>query len=225
MNCKRSQEEIAGALASGESGFGRKLGQHLQDCAACRKFLADQAAFFQSLDSHLRVIANEPVPPSLLPGVRVRLQQEVLPRQGTRTWQLAAIGALVVLSAAVSMPLRRSVTPAHTTGSAAAVAYDENSAKHSRPALGGVPLPAPQPIPSQVTRKASVASISSATEVLVLREEQEAYVHFVNELSKDRDAARPLAFAAPASDGVPVEIALLVIESVEVKPLEGTGSE
>jgi hypothetical protein len=70
-----------------------------------------------------------------------------------------------------------------------------------------------------------VATTSSTAEVLVLREEQQAYVHFVNELSKDRDAAVALTLAAHASEDVPVEIALLAINSVEVKPLEGTDSE
>jgi hypothetical protein len=222
MKCKRAQEEISASLVSGESEIGRELRQHLQDCAACGAFFADQVALFQALDSHLRAIANEPVPPSLLPGVRVRLQ-EVLPPQGTRTWQLATMGALVILSAAAVMPLRRSVAPAYTTGSTPAVAHSENSARRSRPALGRAPLP--QPLPPQVTRKVGVATTSSTAEVLVLREEQEAYMHFVNELSKDRDAAVALTLAAHASEDVPVEIALLAIKSVEVKPLEGTDSE
>ena len=223
MKCKRAQEEISRSLVSGESEIGREFGQHLQDCAACGAFFADQVALFQALDSHLRAIATEPVPPSLLPGVRVRLQEVLPPPQGTRTWQLATMGALVILSAAAVMPLRRSVTPVSTTGSTPAVAYSENSAKRSRPALGRAPLP--QPLAPQVTRKAGVATTSSTAEVLVLREEQQAYVHFVNELSKDRDAAVALTLAAHASEDVPVEIALLAINSVEVKPLEGTDSE
>jgi hypothetical protein len=54
-------------------------------------------------------------------------------------------------------------------------------------------------------------------QVLVLREEQEAYAHFVTELSKDRDYAIALTSAASESGDAPVEIALLTIKSVEVK--------
>jgi hypothetical protein len=226
MNCKSTQEKICGALASGELEFGRKLGQHLQNCAACRAFFADKSILLQAIDWHLRALANEPVPPSLVPGVFVRLTEELLPGlQGARTWQLAAIAALVVLSAAVSIPLRRSVMPEHQTGSRSAVAPSENSQNDSRPTTRRDPLPAAESAPPQVTPKASVATTSPTPEVLVLREEQEAYAHFVNKLALDRGPATAPAFAKPASDDGPVEIALLLIKSVEVRPLEGIDSE
>jgi hypothetical protein len=223
MNCKRAQEEISGALASGEWELARELGQHLQGCAGCRAFRADQAILFQLIDARLRSLANEPVPPSLLPGVRVRLEGETLPRgHRIRTWQLAAIAALVVLFAAVSIPLRRSGTP--QVSSTPTVASGKNNATPSRATVRRAPMPALQPVPPHVTPKAGVAK-SSSTPVIVLREEQEAYARFVNDLSKDRDAALALAFAEPAGDETPVEIALLAIKSVEVKPLEGTDSQ
>jgi hypothetical protein len=74
-------------------------------------------------------------------------------------------------------------------------------------------------------RRAGVPAPSTTPEVLVLREEQEAYAHFVTELSKDRDSAIVLTSAAAEGGDAPVEIALLTIKSVEVKPLEGSGNE
>jgi hypothetical protein len=74
-------------------------------------------------------------------------------------------------------------------------------------------------------RKGSIPAHSSAPEVLVLPEEQQAFRRFVSDISKDRASANALVSAAPDSGDGPVEIALLAIENVEIKPLEGTDSE
>jgi len=226
MNCQRAQEKIIEALASRESEPPAELGQHLHGCAGCRAAFANQAALFQAIDSHLRVIANEPVPPSLLPGVRVRLREDARPcPKWVPNWRPAAVAALVVLAAAVSIPLRRWGTPGHATGTTPLVASSPASANRPRPSDRRVPAPAPAPAPARVAPKTRVRASSSPPEVLVLREEQEAFAHFVAGLSGGQDFAIALASSAPANGDAPVEIALLTIDSVEVKPLEGSGSE
>jgi hypothetical protein len=74
------------------------------------------------------------------------------------------------------------------------------------------------------TRNTEVPAHSSATEVLVLPAEQQAFQRFVSHISQDQDSAKALAAAAPDGNAH-VEIALLSITNVEVKPLEGTDSE
>ena len=225
MNCKRAKGKIVNELASGESGFGGQLGQHLQDCAACRAFLTNQAALFQAIDSHVHALANAPMPPSLLPCIRVRLQDEVLSGpQGTRTWQLAAIAALVVLSAAVGLQMRRSAAPEHATESRPPVASSE-SVNRARPADYPAEKPVAKSTYARMVRKRSVPAHSSTPEIRILPEEQQAFRLFVGRISEDRGTAIALTSVAPENGEAPVEIALLTIKNVEVKPLEGTDSE
>lgn len=226
MNCKRAQKKIIESLASGEPELRGEQHLHLQSCGGCRAFLADQAALFQAMDSHLRVIANEPVPPSLLPGLRVRLREEAAQSRSlwVPVWQRLAITALVVLALLVSVRLYRTDTVTHGPVEAP-LASSGSSEIPAKPSETVVLAPLPQRPHSAGTSTASAAAPAPAPEVLVLREEQEAFAHFVAELSSDRDAAVALASAEPAKGDTPVEIALLTIESVEVKPLEGSSGE
>ena len=226
MNCRGAQKAIITALASSESAFPEDLDQHLRDCDSCCAFYTTQTALFRSIDSHLRPIANEPVPRSLLPGVRARLLEQRSPRpQWISTWGIAAIAALVVFTAAVRIQMRHSGMADHASERAAEVVPGSPTVNRRGPADRRVPRHASQPSPSRFVRRAGVPAPSTTPEVLVLREEQEAYAHFVTELSKDRDSAIVLTSAAAEGGDAPVEIALLTIKSVEVKPLEGSGNE
>ena len=227
MNCKRAQKKIIESLASGEPEPRGEQHLHLQSCAGCRAFFADQAALFQAMDSHLSVIVNEPVPPSLLPALRVRLREEAAQSRSlwVPVWQRAAIAALVVLALLVSDRLYRTGTDTHGPVEAPLVASSGSSEIPAKPSGTVVLAPLSQRPHSARTSTASAAAPAPAPEVLVLREEQEAFAHFVAELSSDRDAAVALASVEPAKGDTPVEIALLTIESVEVKPLQGSGGE
>jgi hypothetical protein len=226
MNCKHAQRRISEALNSGESGFHEELNRHLQKCGGCRAFSVKQAALFQTMDSHLRVISHAPVPVSLFAGLRVRLQEGVSPRPWwIPTWRLAAIASLVVLAAAMRIEMRRSEMSEHASGSTPVTAIRSASVNRIRPADHQVQTRAPKPAHSRVMRKAPVPVRSSTQEVLVLREEQEAFRHFVSKISKDRESAIALTSATAETGEAPVEIALLTIQSVEVKPLDPNDRE
>jgi hypothetical protein len=223
MNCRSAQEEIIDAMASRESGLRGELDQHVRECANCRAVLASQASLSTMIDSHLRLIANQPMPPSLLPGVRARLEQEAAPRQWVFSWRFAAVAAAIVLLVAVGIRMLRPDTSGRAPEAIAQVA--PGSPNVNRAPTVGPQVEQPARKTSRVIRKASVPAHSSAPEVLVLPEEQQAFRRFVSDISKDRDAAKALVAAAPDSADAAVEIALLTIENVEVKPLEGTDSE
>ena len=116
MNCRSAQEKIVDAIASRESGLCEDLDQHVRECAGCRAFLASQASLASAIDSHLRLIAKEPVPPSLLPRVRARLEQETAPRQSILRWQFAAVATVVVLLVAAAIRMRDSDKPGTPSG-------------------------------------------------------------------------------------------------------------
>jgi hypothetical protein len=222
----RAQKEITDRLASGESKFQGELGHHVRSCASCTAFLTDQATLFRAIDSGLHIIADEPVPPSLLPGIRVRLEEEVSPRLlWIPTWRVGATAALVVLAVAIGIELRRSATTGRAIGNTSLVAHAPGSESLTKAAAPRALAPFPQPTHPRITTITSVPAPSQTPEVLVLREEQQGFAHFVNELSNDRDAALALASAKPGKDNAPVEIALLSIDRLEVELLEGSSSE
>ena len=225
MNCRSAQEKIVDAIASRESGLCEDPDQHVGECAGCRAFLASQASFASAIDSHLRLIAKEPVPPSLLPRVRARLEQETAPRQSILRWQFAAVTTVVVLLVAAAIRMRDSDKPGSPAETTAKVALESRHVNHPPTASPPINQPAPKTPRVAAIRKASVSAHSSAPEVLILPEEQQAFRRFVSEISKDQDSAKALVSAAPGNGDAPVEIALLTIENVEVKPLEGTDSE
>ena len=225
MNCKVAQGKIVDAMAAHEWGLRGELDQHLRECANCRAFFASQTSLSTAIDSHLRLIADEPGPPSLLPRVRVRLQEEVAPRQWIPRWRLAAVAAVVVLLVAVSIRMGNSDKTDHATESAARVAPGPPNVNQPRTVSVQVQKPAPRTSRVPVVQKARGPVYSSTPDVLILPEEQEAFRRFVSDIAKDRHSANAIISAAPGNGDAPVEIALLTIENVEVNPLEGTDSE
>jgi hypothetical protein len=224
MNCASAQTEIVDAMASHESGLRGELHQHVDECARCRAFLANQTSVASVIDSHLRLIANEPVPPSLLPRVRARLEQEAVPRQGILRWQFVTLAATVVLLIAIGVRMLRLDTPVRAPQAFARVAPE--SPIVNRPVSPQVEEPAPKTSRAPAAaHRTNVSAHSSPTEVLVLPEEQQAFQRFVSHISQDQDSAKALVVSAPDRADAPVEIALLAITNVEVKPLEGTDSE
>lgn len=67
MNCKQCQQKILESLADGGDAAA-EISIHQESCAFCREFFAIQQNLFQSVDVALRSIANQPVPPRLLPA-------------------------------------------------------------------------------------------------------------------------------------------------------------
>src|SRR5437870_3327920 len=79
MPCKDYREALIEAAASG-SRPQSDLRAHLNACASCRAVFEQEQALFASIDAGLHVAANADVPGSLLPRVRVRLDEATAPR-------------------------------------------------------------------------------------------------------------------------------------------------
>ncbi len=81
-------------------------------------------------------------------------------------------------------------------------------------------------LPKKVSPRTSerhVATVSPPTpepEVIVLAEEREAFAEFVAEVPQEPSVALALTRPSPESADEPLEIALLRIDGLEVKPLE-----
>jgi hypothetical protein len=88
---------IEAAASSGEPQG--ELRAHLDACATCRAAFEQEQSFFASIDAGLHVTANPEVPASLLPRVRVRLDEESVPRRGWFANRLVLVSAAVLVVA------------------------------------------------------------------------------------------------------------------------------
>jgi hypothetical protein len=225
MNCKQCQEKILESLAAGEDLLAPEIAAHRNSCVACNEFYDAQRSLFQSVDAALRSLVNQPVPPSLLPAMRARLDEESLPRHAwISTWSLAVVAAVAILAVSVGYVLRR---PENRSASSENTSIATHSVGNQQPTgqIQMQPQPAKVlPIPSFKRAMPTVPS-PAAPEVIVLAEERQAFAKFVAELPEEGNVALALTRPAPPMADSPVEIALLQIEEVEVKPLEGTPNE
>jgi hypothetical protein len=218
MNCRQCQEKILESLAASAGLLPQEVAAHQDSCAACHEFCASQRTLFQSVDAALRSIANHPVPPSLLPGLRAYLDEHpVSPRATFPGWSLA-VAALVLLVVGIVYSSRRSESRSNSWQSASipsggAAAVPEASVQPPRKSPSGLRSPKRKPTP--------LAKSSAETqEVMVLAEERRAFAKFVAEVPEETEVALALTHPAHAAADEPVEIALLQIDSLEVKPLE-----
>ncbi len=226
MNCQQCQQKVLESLASGESVPAAEFAVHLKSCAACRHFYSGQQELFLSIDSGLRSLANPSIPPSLLPSVRARLDENPFPNYASfYRWSLIAVTIMAILVISVGYSLRRT----STTPSASALqptALASRNVDNPRP----VERPHQQPLTkvtsrSKVGHAASMADTNKMPEVIVLAEERQAFVRFVAEVPDEPSVALALAHPAPAASGDVGEIALLQIDPLEVKPLESATGE
>jgi hypothetical protein len=98
MPCELYKDALIEAAASGATPQGG-LRAHLENCDSCRSALASKQALFFFIDEALGANANADVPPTLLPRVRARLNEEHSP---ARSWAnarflLACAAALVFI--------------------------------------------------------------------------------------------------------------------------------
>ena len=228
MNCERVREDLVSSLAAGECPISRELEFHLRSCEGCRSYYEIQAALLLSIDSGLQTMMNQQVPASLLPGLRARMSQQPAPRiPWIPGWGFAAaIAAVAVLTFTFGPLLRRPEThPKFSANSTIAPVRGSNpsSSEQFAPKLEVTQRPFTHK-PADPVIPVPVSSEPS-TEVIVLAEERTAFAHFVSALPKNPDLATALTHPAPFPPDLPMEIALLRIDSLEVEPLSATPRE
>ena len=226
MNCERIRENLVNSLAAGESAPSGGLALHIRSCDGCRSFYENQANLLRSVDAGVRAMVNQEMPVSMLPGFRARLSQQAEPR---RSWipawgivsAVVAVAAVAVLTFALSRPRQPlEPHPSLPLNSSAAAVQNNN------------PLPALPPgrkfdAVTSISTRRRIKSPSPAPdgaaaspEVIVLAEERRAFSEFVAKIPQNRTIALALTRPAPTLPDAPVEIALLRIEQMELKPLE-----
>jgi hypothetical protein len=223
MNCKQCQEGVLESLAAGETFLAPELNAHQISCALCREFHLAQQGLFHSVDAGLHSIANQPVPLSLLPGLRLRLEEHPAPlRAWFSGWSLAFVVAAVVFTLVSAYLLRRHDAGPHSTEFAAIPRQPLDKPRAALPTDSKPPVGAMKATITSIHRPKPVPS---EQEVIVLAEECQAFSNYL--------AAAPVQAEVPVVPVSPVqpvtadsaEIALLTIESLEVPSLEGAVDE
>jgi len=227
MNCKQCQEKILESLAAGSAQLPREESDHQQTCPVCRKFRDAQDSLYRSMDAGLYSVANQAVPPSLLPGIRARLSQEQVADRGwISRWSFAVVTAVALLAVSVGYVRHRSENQLNSPEVGMVVSQ---STGNSTPVAKTLRIPVNVSSDRKYKRASPVAPPLAASEtipeVIVLPEERQAFARFVAELPEEREVALALTQPAPAREDVPVEIAFLKIDSLALRLLEGTPRE
>lgn len=222
MKCEGCRDRFIDGLASGASSLDGEVARHLRTCAECKKFYEAQAHLFGAIDAGVRTTVNATAPTSLLPGVRALVAQTGVPRRSwSFVWGLGAVGVAAVVVIGFGL-LKRS--PGNANGVTARVPAFAQGVREAAPAA--VQSQAAARVPKrrqlEVKRVAVREDGEERPEVLVLAEERAAFARFVTDLPDEREVA--MALTRPAADGKDqaVDIALLRIDELDVKPLESS---
>ncbi|HEY2119228.1 MAG TPA: hypothetical protein VGH37_08605 [Candidatus Acidoferrum sp.] len=230
MNCKACQENMFDAVAAGATTLSDEPSAHQQSCPACREYYELQVDLVRSIDSGLQAMVNQEMPASLLAVARNRLtQQPIVQPSWNYLGTFAVLAAVTILAISIGYIRRPNVYP-NSGGSASVYSGDKGnqapglqlppkSVIDSRPRTGKrTGFLSLQPVSSEATAGGS-------HQVIVLVEEQRAFAKFVADLPREPKIAQALTRPAPVALDAPVDIALLRIEHMELKPLESTQGE
>jgi hypothetical protein len=227
MNCKQCQERMLESLVTGDLQIARELAAHQELCAICQHYYEVQSHLFRSMDAGLRAAANEKVPPSLIPAVRSRLEQQPVP--GTAwlpSWSFALVATLVLLVMGIGYVRHRPESqPRFSEGASVTSRSVANAETPALPSQKAMTVRPHRKSKLTSSTNLSPAAPEAAPEVIVLAEERQAFARFVSELPEEKDVALALTRLAPVVQDDLVEIALLQIDSLEVKPMESTARE
>lgn len=225
MNCERYRERLMDGLASGADSLDGGIAGHLRICVECRKFYEAQVNLFGAIDAGVRTMMNETVPVSLLPGVRARVAEIGAPQRSWKVaWRFAAVGIAAAMVIGVGLLRQGSEKTNRVTARVPALTQGVRemapaSVPRAQSQAGAV---APKRRQLEVKRVAVPEDGEAKPEVLVLAEERAAFARFVSDLPKDRDVAVALTRQVAETGDKAVEIALLRIDELDVKPLESS---
>jgi hypothetical protein len=224
MPCENYKDALNSAAAGAPAT--RALRSHLVSCDACRTALTEEQALLASIDAGLHTVANTEVPPSLVPSVRVRLQESAPPRTPWVVPFLVPAAAALLVALFVAHGLRWFTRKPSENNSTASATPPKQPTHSQSPSVVAQP---PQQSaragtvgasrgPSSAPLSPRAAHAETFPEVLVPRDQEALLVDYAQQWRSHR--AIVLA-AAQLSDAPlkPMEVAPIQIDLLDVKPL------
>jgi hypothetical protein len=223
MNCERYRDRLIDGLARGENSLGGEVAGHLRACAECKKFYEAQVHLFGAIDAGVRTMVNETVPVSLLPGMRARVAEAGVPQRSWNfAWGFAAVGVAAVMVIGFGLLRPGPEKAGRVTAGVSAFTQGVREEAPAAPVQSQAAAAAPKRRQMEMKRVAVPEDGEARPEVLVLAEERAAFVRFVSDLPEERDVAVALTRQVAGGNDKAVEIALLRIDELDVKPLESS---
>ena len=222
MFCSTYNKSLTDAAASGELSPAQR--EHLASCEPCRAAFASEQSLFATIESGLRAAANSEAPATLIPRVRVAINNEPAQRPSFQKWIFAGAVVTCALAATIILQLKHREAPVPFK-----TAVTQTPARPS-PQLGilrpSVSAAAPESSrrvnKSETVRPSPTDADGSITaEVLVPDEERAAFAKFLagEQIVSSKSSGVVLRVPEAPRDLAPlppVEIARL-----EVLPLNG----
>jgi hypothetical protein len=222
MNCEGYRDRLIDGLARGENSLGGEVAGHLRTCAECKKFYETQVHLFGAIDAGVRTMVNETVPVSLLPGVLARVAEAGVPQRSWNfAWGFAAVGVAAVMVIGFGL-LRPGPEKADRVAVRVSTFVQSVGEEAPAPTVQSQAAAAPKRRQLKIKRVAVPEDGEAKLEVLVLAEERAAFARFVSDLPEERDVAVALTRQEADGNDKTVEIALLRIDELDVKPLESS---
>jgi hypothetical protein len=221
MFCEAYNQPLTDAAAAGEQ-LSPALQQHLASCDACRSAFADEQNLFAAIDSGLRAAANSEVPPTLIPRVRVALNNEPVPQPNFQKWLFA--GAVLTCSAVMAIAIQFTHREVPVPGKTLKVQTSIATSPQLTNALPAIP-PARRETPRQSNRAetaqptAANTDASISAEVLVPDEERVAFAKFLT--GEQSLPAKSAVSLVPEGPKELVPLPAVEIASLKVLPLNG----
>jgi hypothetical protein len=226
MRCERVQRIVSEALAGGETTLRGEVAVHVRECVVCAKFYEAQRNLFAAMDLGLKDMVAAPVPTSLMPMVRTRMQEGGVRASAFAAWRGVAVAMAVIVVVSLVLVIRRNEEPqAVASRGAIGVPQTFGAASEDSAAVETSATAAQTKKATRVAKTLRAKTAKKMPEVVVLAEEREAFARFVAEVPQEKSAAVALARSAPAPANLPLEIALLEIREMKMKLMERSAEE
>lgn len=220
MFCEAYNQPLKNTAANGEVPS-PLLQQHLASCESCRDAFAEEQHLFAAIDSSLRAESNSEVPATLVPRVRVALNNEPVSdfrRLRMPVWGFAgATVAAAVIFGLLHSPSKhpsKPIEPAGPTSISVAKAPPSFSPVNPRRTSGVSSVQHKSPVVLVTNRISKPESL----EALVLPDEGAALLHY-EEFLRRKQAGAVLMASAKSLD-LPPGIEPLQIAEIEMIDLK-----
>ena len=221
MPCQHYKDALIEAAAGGAEPQG-ELRVHLVGCVDCRAAFEQEQSLFASIEARLRVTANAEMPPSLLPRVRARLDDESGPRRvwDTNWLALASAAVMVVAFFAARAVWRTNVVenPVETVGKANVKPSQDQNPGTVSPAENNSPSRRRLVIVSRPPGPETPITGKAMPEVLVPRDQEVLLAEYVTQWRLHKHAPL-LARDFDAAVLAPLQVAQIQIDELDVKLL------
>jgi hypothetical protein len=221
MNCASRRNALIELAATGGEPVS-ELRAHLHQCPSCRAVFESERNLFTAIDAGLRAGARVEVPTSLLPRVRTRLDES--PRYNLGAAHLRKITLAIVAAAILLLSINSLRHPKRPQTPSRSPSLASPSSIASQPLTPSPQLAAPERDKNRFSERRRIQRQSPGIaphgdEILVPPDQEILLAKYASQLSRRRTAGPVVAVQSAPPDSQPLEIALIQIAELDVKPL------